>query len=344
MLTSPQQQAVEHVNSTFDIASHCPNLSQSGAFWLGACPFCGGRDRFNVKVIGKSQVWLCRKCAPDKYSDAVAFLRKSGQDFMAILSEHGGYKPPTAVPVSRAGWASKPQALTAPTSSDIEAKAQVDTLPPSDDWQGTGWKLVGTAAYNLQLQYQQGTAVGNWLLARGITANMADCYGLGYNPTWQGKLPPGLVIPCWDSENLWYVKVRLTKNEHARIGAKYLSLAGGNQSALFNCLKADTAKNVLVVEGEFDAILAQHYAPAGVAVVTFGSATTSLDNAPQWGNYLMAKTVRVALDSDGAGQTAQAKWLKWPFITAAVPLPFGKDITEYWQQGGDVGEWITQQF
>ena len=355
MLTTEQKTAAERVNLTFSIVDHVPHeLHPSGRYHMGPCPFCGGRDRFQVKQSDAGQLWVCRHCQPT-YGDAVSFLMRGGATFCDVLAKYGGYEQGAAVGGYR-GMFDKSQGLTAPAHLAEQATAATVTAePPCDDWQAVAWQAVGRCADNLQREYEQGTAVARYMLGRGITAELAHTFGLGFNPHWMGtavgKLAPGIVIPCWDDSGLWYVKVRLTRAESERrakaMGGKlqkYAHLPSGESRAMFNASAVATAERVLIVEGEFDAIVGHAYAPQGTAVVTFGSKSMTLETSPTWGNLLVTRKVYASLDNDESGQGAMAKWLQWPFITAAKPLPAGKDVSELWQlQGGAaVAQWLKQ--
>ena len=338
MLTTEQKTAAERVNRSFSIVDHVPHeLHTSGRYFIGACPFCGGRDRFQVKQSDAGQLWVCRHCQPT-YGDAVSFLMRGGATFGDVITHFGGYAHATVS--SHAGWAETRTPLRPnPATQTKEVATAVPCEPPCDNWQAVAWQAVGHAAERLQSEYEQGTAVAKWLQGRGIDRHAAERFGLGYNPTWMGtavgQLAPGIIIPCWDDSGLWYVKVRLTKQAAEQVGAKYLLLKGSNAHALYNATAVAMASDVLIVEGEFDTILGTLYAPKGTAVATLGAATMTLENAPAWGNLLANKRVLVAMDNDGAGQLAAEKWKVWPFVTAANPLPSdAKDITELWQKHG----------
>jgi hypothetical protein len=51
--------------------------------FVGACPQCGGTDRFGINL--KKQVWRCRQCAPDG-GDTIEFVRLlDGVDFLTAV-------------------------------------------------------------------------------------------------------------------------------------------------------------------------------------------------------------------------------------------------------------------
>ena len=355
MLTTAQLNARDVVRRTFSLVDAVPGLKHSGAYHMGACPFCGGRDRFQVKETQDGQLWICRHCASEKYSDALEFLARSGVGFNDALARYGGYiHTPTAAPVR--GWGYAPAPLSPPKQTAEPTAAPVaNNVPPCDEWQAAMWGIVATCADALQDEYRTGTAVAKWLMARGITAATAHGRGLGHCPHWQSvnvdgaavNIAPGILIPCFDAGDLWYVKVRTTRAEQGRGLPKYLLAKGSNARALYGADNVGGAAVVLLVEGEFDAILGQEYAPQGTAVVTMGAASMTLETSPQWGNLLVSKGRRVfaAMDSDTAGQGAMAKWLEWPFVSPASPLPAGvKDVSELWQAegGAAVAKWIGE--
>lgn len=52
-------------------------LKRTGAgWWAGACPFCGGRDRFVLKRTNDGWRWLCRGCTDGKYYDALDYVQR----------------------------------------------------------------------------------------------------------------------------------------------------------------------------------------------------------------------------------------------------------------------------
>lgn len=63
----------------------------SGREYAGACPVCGGRDRFHVIDGGATSWWFCRQCAPydnKKRHDLTAFLALVGDRPAQAPSRH----------------------------------------------------------------------------------------------------------------------------------------------------------------------------------------------------------------------------------------------------------------
>jgi DNA primase len=63
----------------------------------------------------------------------------------------------------------------------------------------------------------------------------------------------------------------------------------------------------------------------------------------QWLAYLAwGKRFYVATDNDAAGDKAANNWLELVKSRGSrATVPDGKDLTEYWQRGGDVSQWLT---
>jgi hypothetical protein len=166
------------------------------------------------------------------------------------------------------------------------------------------------------------------------------------------RLAPGIVIPWHADGALWGVRVR------CRVGAlaaalgmtpdrgregdalpKYLGVAGGKSNGVvFNGDALKPGEDVLLVEGEFDTMLAQQ--ELGISVVTLGSASSGLSR--RWRPRLTAaRRVYSALDNDTAGQQATAKLrASLGSILTPVQVSTGKDITEYVvDHDGDLRAW-----
>lgn len=64
---------------TFDLLSLAQSdttLKKVGHYYIGPCPFCGGKDRFTVKALRSKDLWICRQCGTGKYQDAIDYLMK----------------------------------------------------------------------------------------------------------------------------------------------------------------------------------------------------------------------------------------------------------------------------
>jgi DNA primase len=337
------------INSTTDLAAMVPGLRRRGRYFVGPCPFCGGEDRFNIKRTGEGDLWICRRCGDGKYHDAVAFLmRRDGLSFIEVVGEERDtrYEIRDTIGEGRA-------------TSD-EPRVTIDE-PPDQDWQITTLvALKDCADYLHHSGAPDAAACWRYLRRRrGLTPDTIFRAMLGYNPAWREVAPgrwlaPGITIPGMVDGELWYAQVRTTAAARATSGrrgktlAKYSALPGSRLGMLFNAdailrALAEGPVTAVIVEGEFDAILLGQYLPPNWAAVTMGSAG-SLPGL-NWLPYLaVCRRVLVSLDSDEAGQAALARWRKLaPSAEPLAVLPDGaKDITAFWQAGGDVAAWVGE--
>ncbi len=249
--------------------------------------------------------------------------------------------------------------------------------PPSPEWQQAAQDALKQAQSYLWSNRQDAMQVRHYLnTVRGLSDETIQQFGYGYNPAWHtvdyidpdtNKAPylaPGIIEPWFYAGTLWALRIRCRvgnladalgiPSEIGRDGEelpKYLNLAGSKQSgALFNGDSIKPGEDVLIVEGGFDAALAQqtlnqglivsgdlmHQIPTdntmySITVVTAGSASTPI-HSERLEHLKQSGRVFLLLDSDEAGQNAQRK-----FITAlgdkAVPLSLpqghGKDVTDF---------------
>lgn len=214
--------------------------------------------------------------------------------------------------------------------------------PPAQDWQDAALDAVLRAAADLP-----GTPAHKWLLSRGLRPETIQRAMLGYNATWREVmpgcwLPPGVTIPAFTEDTLWYVNVRLGAQEARRRNDKYMALAGSRLASLYNAPATLEAPVAIVVEGEFDALLLQqHFASSELAVVTMGSANAT--PAPRWKKYLAwLEKLMLVLDKDSAGERGVERWrqvVTW-IETIKPPDVTGKDVTDWWKNGADLRAWL----
>lgn len=260
----------KQINQTFDLVSYASStvsLHKSGGYFIGACPMCGGRDRFQIKRTPGGDAWICRKCKSDKYHSALDFLMTyHNEDFKTALQRAGGE---VQVPRREPG-----------NGKPVVNPAPVQVLP-SNDWQRAAWQLVDTA--NDQLTNDEtGEAGRRYLAARGIRKGSIYANLLGFAVI--GKRH-AIVIPWLDIGNVvTAVKYRYI-DELARQGkGKRFSMMAGSMPYLFglqHVLASD--KTLLFVEGELNAISILQTLPRGVSVVSTGADTN--------GNAALLKTL-----------------------------------------------------
>lgn len=213
--------------------------------------------------------------------------------------------------------------------------APVEAAPPGASWQRGAQDALRAA--------QDALAAAPGMLdylrhERLLTDETIRAAGLGYNPRWLdlpdgGKLAPGLVLPYQQGGELWALRVRTFDRQLS----KYVNASGSRVSGtLYGAQSLEAGKPVLMVEGEFDCLLAQQDAGDTLAVVTLGPASNRL--SAHWRAALeAAPVIYLALDNDAAGHAAAAA-LAAALAGADVrtlSYPDGvKDYTDYRKGGG----------
>lgn len=291
----------------------------------GPCPRCGGRDRFHVRHYNGREWWFCRQCHP-KRGDAVDYLRWAhGMTYGEALRALGA-EPPARQPARRP--ATTPRGIVIPD--------HLDEAPPTE-WQAAMSALVERCAGDIP-----GPVLRYLRDERGLSDDTIRRYRIGYNPRGQrvaGQwwIERGITIPTAYAGHLWRVNVRRRADDMGDGRGKYIA-AMGSRAQLFggDALADPDVRTVIVCAGEFDAMLAQQHAPAGVACVTYGSEA----KRPGWEfDYLTRdRRVIVAFDNDRAGDQYRQAWLS---LGEQARVPTGKDITDFWRAGGNLGAWLT---
>jgi len=145
------------------------------------------------------------------------------------------------------------------------------------------------------------------------------------------------VIPCFVDRTLWYLKVR--RPVPPLPGPKYQQVKGGGKRALFGLNHLDGKRVAMICEGEFDALLLWQEAGDLVDVVALGSATAR--PSPRFLAHLLgASHWPVATDRDDAGEKSAAWWDDFSAGVRRVWPLQGKDLTDFYQAGGDLRAWV----
>lgn len=72
----------DRVNQDADLLAICAPMTQlkkvantNGGEYAGACPLCGGRDRFHVQPSAKPfPLWMCRQCGSGEWHKAIGLI------------------------------------------------------------------------------------------------------------------------------------------------------------------------------------------------------------------------------------------------------------------------------
>jgi DNA primase len=297
-----------------------------GGEYAGKCPFCGGEDRFRIQPA--QGLWWCRQCSPDdRWQDVFAYAQKRDRVsfYEAFISLSSGRLPPMPTSTRSNFRKVEPQPLAWSEIAERIVRQCVDVL-----WSGTPASRGALA----------------WLHRRGLEGHTLKEWRIGFNPTSQRInglwLDKGITIPYYAAEQIWAVNVRRSDGflQQYPDEGKY-RMVKGSKRVLFGANRMVGRQDVVVTEGEFDALLAWQCAADSLDVVTMGGAQSMPSG--QWLAYLAwGKRFYVATDNDAAGDKAANNWLELVKSRGSrATVPDGKDLTEYWQRGGDVSQWLT---
>jgi len=230
--------------------------------------------------------------------------------------------------------------------------------PQSQTWQDQAQAFVECSRHNLQNNQQALT----YYLNRGLSQATIERWGLGYNPhTYRDTaqswgldpalypkgiwLPQGYVIPGIAMNLVWYVKIRRPDSDVTQDQSdypKYFSIAGSQAKTLYGTdFLRGNKRTLLLVEGEFNALIAHQELAHLIDIVSVGSASNGV--AQRWLPYLLHySTILTLYDNDEAGRKGMAslKQLSYKVQQVWLPLEVG-DLNEFYLTGGDLHQWLT---
>lgn len=315
----------------------------NGGESAGACPWCGGKDRFRVWPSYKGGKYWCRGCG--KRGDAIQYLR----DFRGVSYQEAGQM--TGI--------HRPFDLKRPGGrlgqKDIQGWFPKVSIHPSTAWQYQA--SIFMEAFVEALWSDHGRAARDFLYGRGLSDETICNAGIGLNvidrfrprESWglprenreDGKpkklwIPAGIIIPCITDGAIQRLRVRRVEKN---IDPKYVIVSGSSMAPLF--FPSDGGV-IIIVESELDAILLHQEAGNLVTVIAMGSAQAK-PNKETDELLQKATTILLSLDADEAG--VKTSWSFWmPTYVGKVkrwPVPFGKDPGEAYQKGLDLRCWIV---
>jgi DNA primase len=318
----------ESVKNGIDLLAYCQQYtelkkvaSSGGGEYAGACPVCGGRDRFHVQPVMKR--WLCHYCTNSVWKDVINLEKELKQcdtvTSVVNLVGTGGLQPGAHI--------------RQPDRRQVYA-------PPTTEWQTKANQIIQFC--ELELWKEAGAKAKQWLNKRGITDASIKRWRLGWSEggnIFGAYLEHGITIPCMVGDMIWYLKVRTNGSVPGR---KYVYLKDSKPKAIYGAkIMSD---QVLLVEGEFDCILANQEIGDVIPAITFGAATY-IPDMEVWQKYFDGVTVLLAYDKDKAGEGGADMVVKaLGECVKLAPLPEGKwkDVTDFYQAGGDLWAWIKQ--
>lgn len=232
-----------------------------------------------------------------------------------------------------------------PTTAQPQPRQRELAAPPSQEWQSYAHAVLEFAESALW-ESAAGEKALTYLNKRGIHDLAIQTANLGYIPArddrertygralfdqWKkpdGKpvrVPCGIVIPHLADGHLWALRVRRATGD-----PKYMGVSGGSK-ALYWSDAILPGLPVLIVEGEFDALVAWQCAADLVSPVALGSASNA-DINPYWFPKLMsAPRILARLDDDAAGGKYMPKLAALSQCVVPCQVPHGKDINEFYE-------------
>ncbi len=228
------------INQTFDLltlAQGDTKLKRAGGFYIGACPFCGGTDRFNLKQFDNGWRWICRHCAPGTYSTPIDYImRRDNLDFKQALESMGGKS-----------FAPAPRPRVEPSKPE----AQTIILPDAN-WQAQRWHEI-TQASDALIANKPARA---YLESRALHPSIWNIYLLGFELVFdpkEQKKRPAISIPWYDAdETITAIKYRFI-DDLAKDKSKRYTMAKGSKQILFGLHIASGNETLILTEGEINA-------------------------------------------------------------------------------------------
>jgi hypothetical protein len=323
---------------------------QAGAVFRGGasrCPLHGGDNPGAFRLYAGGTRWHCFTRCPQGENDG---------DLAGFYMRWKRVSYPQAV-----------EALGLPPRRGAAPAASAAPPPPQPDpaWQPRAAAFIDYA--EAQLHAPCGRAARAYLQAeRGLRPETWEIFRLGFNPTtvyddparWglagdkKLWLPRGIVIPSFCQTAPGRIETRGIKIRRPLPGdllAEYMgedrsvpgckfSSARGSQAAVFGAEFWLGFPVLLLVEGEFDAVLTWQLAHDLCDIATLGSAS----NRPGLGGLVELTHYRAVLsvyDDDPAGDQARQALARFARIRHVRPP--AHDLTETWREGKDLRAWIA---
>jgi len=328
--------------------------STKGGEYAGACPVCGGKDRFRVQPYFQGGRCMCRQCHP-QWMDVLSYVRwRHNVSLAEALTTLGQPNP-----VSKQA----PKPKTSPTAVPGDDRPQ-----PSADWMAYHSRRLADCQHALW-HSPAGQRALDYLTEQGYTPETIQQQGLGLNVRWQqtpyGWLPPGIVYP-WHNQpgELVGLHVRCpfktSDGKPDRLACllgtkpaqdKYMWATGSKPGAgVYGSLTIPGAA-LLLTEGEKDRdnVISRLTEPANV--LTTGSAGSQL---PGWVMERLQAEMKPPYillladnDANQAGEQGAVRLKAQLEAALDCPVsilypPAGKDVSDFVLAGGDLNRWLAQ--
>lgn len=242
---------------------HQKPVHKSAKAWQWNCPF--HQDKATPSFTVYRDGYKCFGCGAngDQISLVKQLLGLSFTDACAYLMRKIGESPPMA------------------------DNGSTNIVPKADHvlWHDPGWQTSARRIVREGMERMPGSLGADYLFQRGIKAETAQAYALGYEPDlilrkkqaqqWVdvGRLGPAVVIP-WQADGLVQaIQYRLIQNTQRRFHHRF-----GGEQILFGIDLLAGRDVLFAVEGELNGISIWQECREVVDVVSFGS-ETNIDKA-----------------------------------------------------------------
>ena len=323
---------------------------RSGKWMTFSCPFPEHKHHDKSRSLcvvnpngAKAGYWKCYGC--QRNGSAVDWLMEyRNMNIKDVAAYVRGAGPLPTAPVI-------PEAL-------IQAPAI------TADWQDRAHGFM-TECKELFWRARQAAAARDYLLKeRKFSEAMLNTWDIGFNPTtyyedkalWglqaaEGEsrkmiLRRGVVIPCFETGIVHYLKIRVLPGEQKDDERKYRKVAG-SQPGIMGLDTVLKTSIVFATEGEFNLLplwqginrLPNWHQ---IGAISFGSASDYEALKPNAERFFSVKRIIGYFDGDEAGEIASEGLSE---VTAKVEFATlsTKDLADYHAAGNDVSAWVQYQ-
>lgn len=203
-------------------------------------------------------------------------------------------------------------------------------LVPSD----TMREWLGKRLREYQKQFQNSDEALTYWENRGLSRKAAAEFLVGYveRPlTGDARFIKRLAIPYLTPSGVVSFKFRAIDPNNT----KRYDKDPGDPGRLFNTRVLATSTDVVITEGEIDAIAASQ---CGLAAIGIPGATQW---KREWGRIFRNRNITVLADGDEAGEQFGEKICSYIYGCKLVVMPPGEDVCSMLQERGE--EWIRKQ-
>jgi len=281
MIPEPKIQQAKAANILALVPTELKRVSgHNGGEYAGACPWCGGDDRF--RVWPKTNRYWCRQC--DRKGDPVDLIQQlQGVTFADAVDR---------------------------LASGVDLTIDRQEPDPESEPDYTTWTTRARAFQEYAQSKLKPDGI-DYLASRGIDQLTAWGGGIGWNPepiTDKGShwgltesvyLAPGLVIPHEHKGQITAINIRTDQGYRIVKGSR---LARDGQRVIYKPAPWPVKEKLILFEGELDALAAWQVLidpTIGIGAIPAGN-LTNLDQ-------LQGREVWVCFDNDQAGMDASAK-------------------------------------